>query len=571
MTGAAYWIVLAVALAGTALLCAALWTATVRARQATAELEVRTQALTQETAERHAAESALRDSEKRQRELLEHLPIGVLFLDLRGTVLDANPQLCQMVGRSVETLRQLTVADVLNPAEVPQSRALLGPLLRGEIPVAVRETGVRRPDGSELQVRARISVLRDADGQPQRLIGVIEDISEHLRLAETERARDAAEASSRAKSEFVSRMSHELRTPLNAMLGFAQLLSMDRKPALAPAQQAWAAQIQRAGWHLLEMINDTLDLARIESGMVELNTQPLDLAPLIRASVALIGATADKRGIVLGEQLDERASAAMGDETRLKQVMTNLLSNAVKYNREGGRITVETRLANERQVEIVVRDTGLGMTPTQLAGLFQPYNRLGRETSSIEGTGIGLVISRRLAELMGGTLKASSTEGQGSSFVLRLPRAAFTDSGSPIRGSPEAAPDYHRRVVHYIEDNETNVEVMRGILSQRPQVALEVSPNGLDGLASVRQRRPDLILLDMHLPDIGGLELLRYLKHDDAAADIPVLVVSADASPARIEQALTLGAAHYLTKPVDIATFLHTLDQALMNLDTRWG
>ncbi|HEY6134624.1 MAG TPA: ATP-binding protein [Rubrivivax sp.] len=571
MSGPLAWLVLAIGLAAITLLGALVWTLSAQARRSAAADAERTLALTQEIDAHRAAEAALLQSELRQRDLLDNVPIGVLFLDTRGVVLDANPRLCQVLGRSAEEMRRLTVADLLPPADLPENRALLAQLLRGDIPVAVRQTAVRRADGSELQVRARITVLRDADGQPQRLVGVIEDISEHLRLAETERARDAAEASSRAKSEFVSRMSHELRTPLNAMLGFAQLLSMDRKPALAPAQQAWASQIQRAGWHLLEMINDTLDLARIESGMVELNTQPLELAPLIRASVALVGAAADQRGVVLGEQLDERASAVMGDETRLKQVMTNLLSNAVKYNREGGRITVETRLANERQVEIVVRDTGLGMSPTQLAGLFQPYNRLGRETSQIEGTGIGLVISRRLAELMGGTLKATSTEGHGSSFVLRLPRAAFTDSGSPIRGSPEATPAYHRRVVHYIEDNETNVEVMRGILSQRPQVALEVSLNGLDGLASVRQHRPDLILLDMHLPDIGGLELLRYLKHDDSAADIPVLVVSADATPARVEEALTLGAAHYLTKPVDIATFLDTLDQALMNLDTRWG
>jgi signal transduction histidine kinase/ActR/RegA family two-component response regulator len=451
------------------------------------------------------------------------------------------------------------------------NRSLNARLLDGSLPVAVRELRLRRADGTDLQARATVTVLRDAGGQPQRLVGVVEDISEHLRLAESEHARAAAEASSRAKSEFVSRMSHELRTPLNAMLGFAQLLGMDRRPALASHQQAWTTQIQRAGWHLLEMINDTLDLARIESGVVELNTQAVELAPLVHASMALVSTAADKRGIVLAEALDARAVAVMGDETRLKQVLTNLLSNAVKYNREGGRVTVLSRLVGEQQVEITVRDTGLGMTAAQMASLFQPYNRLGRESSTIEGTGIGLVISRRLAELMGGLLVAASTEGQGSAFTLRLPRAAFTDSGSPIHGVPEQAPAYRRRLVHYIEDNETNVEVMRGILSQRPQIGLEVSLNGLDGLAAVRQRRPDLILLDMHLPDIGGLELLRHLKHDDAVADIPVLVLSADATPARMEEALTLGAAHYLTKPVDIASFLQTLDQSLTDLDTRWG
>jgi PAS domain S-box-containing protein len=568
---ASAWLFSIVGLAATSLLGMLLLTVTGRARRIEVAVDERTQALTQEISDRRAAESALRESEQRQREILDHVPIGVMFLDKRGFILDANPRLCEMLGRSAEEMRRLSAADLASPADMPANRALMGDLLRGDIPVAVRQTRLRRADGSELQVRAGLSLLRDPDGRPQRLVGVVEDITEHLRLAETERARDAAEASSRAKSEFVSRMSHELRTPLNAMLGFAQLLGMDRKPALSAQQLGWASQIQRAGWHLLEMINDTLDLARIESGVVELNVQPLELAPLIRASAALVGSAADKRGIVLAEELDPRAGAAMGDETRLKQVLTNLLSNAVKYNRDGGRITVSSRLANDRHVEIVVRDTGLGMSPTQLDSLFQPYNRLGRETTTIEGTGIGLVISRRLAELMGGTLMATSTEGAGSSFTLRLARATFTDSGSPVRGASEAAPEYHRRLVHYIEDNETNIEVMRGILSQRAQIDLEVSLNGLDGMAAVRQRRPDLILLDMHLPDIGGLELLRHLKNDDAVADIPVLVVSADASPARVEEALTLGAAHYLTKPVDIAVFLQTIDRVLAELDTRWG
>jgi CheY-like chemotaxis protein len=206
-----------------------------------------------------------------------------------------------------------------------------------------------------------------------------------------------------------------------------------------------------------------------------------------------------------------------------------------------------------------------------LNALFQPYNRLGREASAIEGTGIGLVISRRLAELMGGTLHAASSEGAGSTFTLRLPRGKFTDSGSPVRNALEVAPDYRRRLVHYIEDNETNVEVMRGILSQRQQIELAVSLNGLDGLAAVRLRRPDLILLDMHLPDIDGLELLRHFKHDDAVADIPVIVVSADATPLRMEEALTLGAAQYLTKPVDVSALLHMLDSTLSALDSRWG
>jgi len=415
-------------------------------------------------------------------------------------------------------------------------------------------------------------LLRDAAGQPESTVGVVEDIGEHLRLAEAERARDAAESSNRAKSEFVSRMSHELRTPLNAMLGFAQLLSLDRKPALVEHQRAWASQIQQAGWHLLHMINDTLDLSRIESGMLELHPVALEVTPLVHAALAMVEPTAEKRMLQIEQDIDPRASSVLGDETRIKQILTNLLSNAVKYNVDGGHIMVKARPGEARTIELLVSDTGLGMTRGQMDGLFQPYNRLGRERSSVEGTGIGLVISRKLAELMGGSLRAQSVAGEGSTFILTLPRASFhnTDLSTGGELSIDAA-QYRQRLLHYVEDNETNVEVMRGMLLRRPQVRLTVSGNGLDALAAMRQRRPSLILLDMHLPDIDGLELLRYLKDDDALGDIPVVVVSADATPPRVEAALTAGAVHYVTKPVNLPGFLALLDELLDDLDTHFG
>jgi CheY-like chemotaxis protein/anti-sigma regulatory factor (Ser/Thr protein kinase) len=298
----------------------------------------------------------------------------------------------------------------------------------------------------------------------------------------------------------------------------------------------------------------------------------LDLGALVNDALAMVGPAAEKRGLQFEQQLDRRARAVLGDETRIKQILTNLLSNAVKYNVDGGRIGVRSRVTESQVVEIVVSDTGLGMTRAQMDELFQPYNRLGRERSSVEGTGIGLVISRRLAELMGGSLRAQSIAGEGSSFILTLPRAPQQDGSLTTASELVAEPaSYRRRLVHYIEDNETNIEVMRGILLRRPQIELSVSMNGLDGLAAVRLRRPSLILLDMHLPDIDGLELLRHLKDDDELGSIPVVVVSADATAAHVEAALTAGAAHYITKPVNLAGFLDVLDELLDDMDTQLG
>jgi CheY-like chemotaxis protein len=250
-------------------------------------------------------------------------------------------------------------------------------------------------------------------------------------------------------------------------------------------------------------------------------------------------------------------------------VLTNLLSNAVKYNRDGGEVLVRARLEAGR-LRLAVSDTGLGMSESQLQSLFQPYNRLGREASGIEGTGIGLVISRRLAELMGGTLEVHSQRGAGSTFELVLP-VALTPPEPSTGETTSPGVRYQRRRVLYVEDNETNVEIMRAMLAQRPQVVLEVATLGLDGLEAARRLRPDLILLDMHLPDISGQELLRHLKQDDDAAAIPVVVVSADATPARIQQALTLGAARYVTKPIDLAALLDVVDETLEAAETRWG
>jgi len=427
-------------------------------------------------------------------------------------------------------------------------------------------------NGRVLWAQVGVSVLRDALGEAKRMVWVVEDITEHLALEEAQRAQRGAEAANQAKSEFLSRMSHELRTPLNAMLGFAQLLELDRRQPLAQHQLEWTGQIRQAGWHLLHMINDTLDLARIESGHIDLQPRALDLAELVAAASALLAHNAEKRRVQIDLRLFDQARLVLGDDTRVKQILTNLLSNAIKYNTEGGRVLVSSHVTAGGMVALEVSDTGAGMDEAQLAQLFQPFNRLGREAGPVEGTGIGLVISLRLAELMGGTLRARSSAGEGSTFILELPRAATAPLPKALDDDAEVPlATYRQRVVHYVEDNETNVEVMRGVLALRPQIKLEVSTLGLDGLSAIQQRRPSLILLDMHLPDIDGLELLRHLQADPDTAEIPVIVVSADATEARIGQAIAAGATHYLTKPVNVPQFLGVLDELLDQLDTLFG
>ena len=566
------WMFALVGLLFTAMLGGFLLLTTGRTRRIETAVRERTAALQAEVHEREVAEAALRESEQRFRNILNNVPIGVIYTDLRGRVKQSNPRFCELTGYGPEELLSLSLADCTHPDDLDQDVQLLGQLVRGEIPMYRRHERFITKPGTTVWVQATVSLLRDAQGKPRSIVGVVEDITEHLKLEAAEHAREAAEASNQAKSEFLSRMSHELRTPLNAMLGFAQLLELDPRHPLSPAQQPWVSQIQKAGWHLLEMINDVLDLSRIESGNLRLQIETLNLAELLAATVVLVEGDARQRRIVISQDLAPGSATLLGDTTRVKQILTNLLSNAVKYNNDGGRVHIASQALAGDRVEISVTDTGLGLSEQQLTDLFQPFNRLGREHSAQQGTGIGLVISQRLAELMGGTLRAHSVAGQGSSFILNLPCSNDPDTvRSVLDALAPATAGYHRRLVHYVEDNETNVEVMRGMLAQRPQVEMQVSMTGTEGLRSIRARHPDLILLDMHLPDISGMEVLRQLQADVHTAGIPVVVVSADALAQQIDAAFEAGCTHYLTKPVNVGELLTVLDDLLERMDTHFG
>ena len=534
-----------------------------RAQRVEALVRARTLQLQHEIVEREEGAQALAASEQRLRDIFESAPIGIVFAALDGTMEDVNPTFCNMLGRDADEIKGVHVAEITLPEDQGNLLEPVAQIVAGRISTYVGERRLVRRDGSTLHVRVSLKLMPGDGGRPPRVVAAVQNLEDELRLQELERARQAAEAASLAKTEFLSRMSHELRTPLNAMLGFTQLLEIDPAEPLSDRQRGRAEQIQLAGWHLLEMINDVLDLSRIEAGSMRLSPAPLDLDTLVEEARALVETDARAQRLHLQVALDADAARAWGDATRVKQILTNLLSNAVKYNVAGGSVTLSTHAPEPGWVEIRVADTGLGMTPAQLANLFQPFNRLGREHGGPSGTGIGLVVSRRLAELMGGSLRAESRATKGSIFTLRLPSGEGRETPA-ADAAPAQAPviEGTRRVV-YIEDNATNAEVMRGMFEQRPQLQLEIFESGHAGLRAVLERRPDLVLLDLQLPDMDGLEVLRRLRLRWDDATLPVVCVSANALPEQVRASEALGIRCYLTKPVALRELLDVLDRVL--------
>jgi CheY-like chemotaxis protein len=366
-------------------------------------------------------------------------------------------------------------------------------------------------------------------------------------------------------------MSHELRTPLNAVLGFAQLLEMD---PLTPEQHGRVSRILRGGRHLLDLINEVLDIARIEAGRLQLSPEPVRLTDALRETIDLIRPLAAERRITV--QLAPMSDAecyAIADHQRLKQVLLNLLANAVKYNREGGSVTVScTALADGRK-RVAVADTGPGIPPEKQRRLFQPFDRLGAEATEVEGTGLGLVLAKGLVEAMGGTITFESRLGQGSTFAVELrgaesPLGRHERLGETSASVPPVEAAQATRTVLYIEDNLPNLELIEQILARWPWVHLLSAMQGRLGLELAVQHRPDLILLDLHLPDLDGSAVLRQLQEREATRAIPVIVISADATPGQIDRLLAQGVRAYLTKPLDVPRFL-SLARAVLHPDAE--
>jgi len=373
--------------------------------------------------ERARMEAALRRSESLYRATFESAAIGIAQVDLDGRYLDVNAHQCHLLGRSAAELRQLRFQDITHPDDLETDLQLLQALLAGRLPRYEMEKRFLRPDGSVVWTLLTVGLLRDAEGRPQLIVSTLQDIGEHKQLEQARVTAEAADRANRAKTEFLSRVSHELRTPLNAVLGFAQLLRLDGREPLTPRQREQVQHIEHAGRHLLGMINDVLDLSRIEEGALTLHIDVLPLAGVIDEALALLQPAAQQAGVTLQLGGGAEQLQAWADAQRLRQVLVNLLSNAVKYNRPGGQVTVTCAVQPDGRPRIDVADTGMGLSAEQCAHLFEPFNRLGAERTRIEGAGIGLVITRRLLQMMEGELWVQSRPGEGSVFSVLLPAA----------------------------------------------------------------------------------------------------------------------------------------------------
>ncbi|MDI1261041.1 ATP-binding protein [Aquabacterium sp.] len=513
---------------------------------------------------------AVRSTEAQYRQLFDVAGIGITRLSLNGRFLDVNHRFTEITRRTREQLLQLNHQDITHPEDLATDEALEASALEGQRQRYSLEKRYVRPDGQVVWVMLSVTLVRDAQGLPLHFVTVSEDISERRQFEEAMNSAKAAERANKEKTDFLSRMSHELRTPLNAMLGFAQLLRVDPTNPINDVQRKKVGHIERAGAHLLAMLTDVLDLSRIEAGGLPLNLAPQRLSSVLEEAVALVSNQVTQSDVQLLLTPPTEDLFVKADQVRLRQILVNLMTNAVKYNKPGGRVMIEAQGVRS-YVVITVSDTGRGLSQEQQSHLFEPFNRLGAERTSVEGTGIGLVIVKRLIDLMRGRIEISSQVGIGSSFRVWLPAA--------LDPQPSAADSVHGRLgarsgwsafdalnpgtltLLYAEDNVVNVELVRQVMHMRPKWHMDVARNGAEAIQMARASQPDLLLLDMHLGDMSGLDVSDVLARQAETAGIPRVGLSADAMPDQIAAARERGFLDYLTKPLDVSRLLTLLDR----------
>lgn len=504
------------------------------------------------------------EAQERYRSIFENAIEGIFFTTPDQREVRVNPAMARIFGFDSPEDLMASSTDLRELLGAP-SRAQIQSLIGERGPIRGLEIEGRRKDGSTVWVSLDVVPVNDGRGKFVGYQGLVVDVSHRREVAESlRRATEEAERANLAKTDFLSRTSHELRTPLAATLGFAQLL---QREATTEAQSEYVGHILTASRHLLDLINEVLEIARIEQGRLGLSLEPVRVADVVAECLELIQPQAEERSITVHASPESCPGHVQADRQRLLQVLLNLLSNAVKYNRVAGSVTVGCEAVEGGRLRISVSDTGLGIPPEKQALAFAPFERLGAERAGVEGTGLGLALSQGLVEAMGGSLGMESLPGQGSTFWILLPATpAPVDLGALAGARDEAQPHASgpgQSAVLYIEDNASNMRLMEHLISYRTGTVLLPADRGATGLQLAREHQPGLVLLDLNLPDMAGLDVLRQLRADPRTAGIPVVVLSADATYQSMQRLLDAGANAYLTKPFELDDFLAMLDRLL--------
>ena len=531
-------------------------------------------------AEQKKLDQRLRDQQFYTRSLIEANIDAIMTTDPAGIITDVNKQMEALTGCTRDELIGAPFKSYFTDPE----RAEAGiKLVLSEKKVTDYELTACARDGKKTVVSYNATTFYDRDRTLQGVFAAARDVTERKRFeqalqetnVEMETAKSAAEKANLAKSDFLSGMSHELRSPLNAILGFAQLMETS-SPEPTESQQESITQILQSGWYLLKLINEILDLSVVESGKVSLSLEPVSLEGVLSVCQAMMETQAQQRGIRMTFPHFDHPHFVWADQTRLKQIFINLLSNAIKYNQAQGEVVVDCMVMDSERIRISVKDTGAGLEPKKLAQLFIPFNRLGQEASGVAGTGIGLVVTKQLVELMEGDIGVESTVGMGSEFWVELRSTAAPELKlessllvAPAQSLPNASQD--PKTLLYVEDNPANMKLVERLIARRSDITLLTAVNGTLGIELARERQPDVILMDINLPGVSGIEAMKILREDPTTAHILVVALSANAMLRDIELGIEAGFFRYLTKPIMVEEFMETLDLAFESAPKKIG